>query len=147
MTQTSLFAQLPQPLPEPLRLVGILLAVQGLLRLAFVGWPLLRVGFAYASVFTLIAVLLGFAAIAAGVLTLQRYALARGFGLALCAVGVLYQLVSLGLIFYNHYAFRLASTTWLLTAAYITVYVMASIVFVMSPYYKAASGSAASAGY
>jgi hypothetical protein len=145
MQQTSPFAQLPEPLPEPLRLVGILLAVQGLLRLALVGWPLLRFGFAYANIFSLILVLLGVAGIAASVLTLQRYALARGFGLAFCAVGLSYQLYSLGQILYNHYEFRLPWTSWLLMPAYIAIFAIGLVVFVVSPYYKvgSASGNAA----
>jgi hypothetical protein len=149
MTQTSQFAQLPEPLPEPVRLVGILLVVQGLLRLALLSWPLLRFGLAYVNIFTVMSAVLGFAGIAAGILALQRYALARGFGLVFCAIGLLYQLYGLGQILYNHFEFRLPWTSWVLIPAYIAIYAIGLVVFVSSPYYKAgpASGSAAPKGH
>ena len=136
MRQNSVLGQLPEPLPEPVRLVGILLILQGLLRLAFLAMTLFRIGLAYVNVFTFVTVIIGVAGIAAGFLTLQRYALARPFSLVFCAIGLLLQLYFLGNIIFNGYLLHVSLLSWLLTFAHITVYVICLGVFTLSRYYK-----------
>jgi hypothetical protein len=132
----SRFAQLPYPLPESVRFTGILLVVQGLLRTTLLLPSLLRYGLAVFSVYTTISLLLGIGGIAAGALALQRLALSRPLGLALCAMGVLYQgyllLQVLGSVAYA----RLTPTTWFLFSAYFALYAAGLLVFAFAPYFR-----------
>jgi hypothetical protein len=145
MKQHSLLIQLPEPLAEPVRLAGILLVVQALLRLVFLAMTLLRVGLASINIITVTTAIIGFVGIMAGVLSLQRYALARPFSLVFCTIGLLFQLYFLCNIIYSGYIFRISLLTWLLTTAYIAVYAIGLVVFAMSPYYKDAPGLGSSA--
>jgi len=138
MKQGSLLDQLSEPLPEMARLVGILLAVQALLRLAFLAIPLWRFGFAYANVFTVIQILICLAGLGASILTLQRYVLARLFGLAFCAVGLLLQLYGIFRVLGSGVAVRLSMVTWMLILIYVAIYVFGLIVFSFLPYFKLA---------
>jgi hypothetical protein len=138
MKQGSLLDQLPEPLPEMARLVGILLAVQALLRLAFLAMPLWRFGFAYVNVFTVIQTLVGLAGLGASILTLQRYVLARLFGLAFCAIGLLLQLYGIFRILSNGFALRLSMFSWILILIYVVIYVFGLIAFSFLPYFKSA---------
>jgi|SRR5579871_3608233 len=136
MTSSSPFVQLPEPLPEPIRLAGILLVAQALLRLALLAMPMVRFGFFF-NIFTAISVALAVGGIAAGVFALQRFALARGFGLAFCAVALLYQLYGIGTFVYAGSLFRLPLTSLFLILAYIGIYAACLVIFAQSPYYKA----------
>lgn len=77
MRQNSLVAQLPDPPPEAVRVVGILLVVQGLLRLAFLTMLILQGGIDEINIYVVAAALIGAGGVAAGVLALQRFAVAR----------------------------------------------------------------------
>jgi hypothetical protein len=140
MKQNSVLAQLPEPLSESVRLVGILLIVQALLRLAFLAMTLLRVGLAYVNGFTFVTIITGIAGLVAGLLALQRYALARPFGLAFCAIGLLLQVYFVGNIIFMGYLLRVSPLNWLLTLVHIAVYAIGLGIFTLTQYYKAGSG-------
>lgn len=143
MRQNSLVAQLPDPPPEAVRVVGILLVVQGLLRLAFLTMLILQGGIDEINIYVVAAALIGAGGVAAGVLALQRFAVARGFGFAYCAICLLYQVFIFGSILYNGYS--LTMTAWFLIPAYIAIYALGIVVFAVSPYYKAAPGPGSAA--
>jgi hypothetical protein len=136
MTSSSTFTQLPEPLPEPIRLAGILLVAQALLRLALLAMPMMRFGL-FINIFTVISLALAVGGIAAGVLALQRFALARGFGLAFCAVALLYQLYGVGTFIFAGSLFRLPLTSLFLILVYTAIYAACLVIFAQSPYYKA----------
>jgi hypothetical protein len=90
-------------------------------------FPLLQFGLRFVNVFTFITLLLGIAGIAAGILTLQRYAVARLFGIGFCAIGLLFQLYGIINIIRSGYASRLSVATWIVIPVYVAIYVFLPI--------------------
>jgi hypothetical protein len=136
-----LVPRLPDPPPEPVRLVGILLVTQGVLRLVFLPINVHQVGLALGlnifTAYTILAAVFGAAATAAGALALQRFALARGFALAFCAAGVLYELWSVVDIVRLGWASRLPLDTWIVILGFTGIDAVGLLVFRTSPYYRA----------
>jgi hypothetical protein len=133
----SLLARLPDPPPEPVRLIGILLVSQGLLRLVFLAIRLRPIELAHGlNTLTWLSAALGVATTAAGLLALQRYALARELGSAFSAAGLIYQLHGLANVVQMGWASHLALTTWIAIVGYTGIDAAAVVVLWTTPYYR-----------
>jgi hypothetical protein len=79
---------------------------------------------------------LAVAGIAVGILALQRLPSARGGGLTVCGLGLLFQVYVVANIFNaasTSSSFHLPWTVWILIPAHIIIYVAGLIVFARSP--------------
>jgi hypothetical protein len=132
-------------LPTPMLVIGVLLLVQAVVRSGFLVNLLLQARSAFFTypMFLILSVIvpavLAVGGLAAGILALTRSDMARGFGLAFCAVGLLFQLygaVSVAMAAMNQSAFHVPWFTLVLIPSNIAVYITGLVVFGGAPSYK-----------
>ncbi|MGP0060801.1 MAG: hypothetical protein ACLPID_16100 [Beijerinckiaceae bacterium] len=130
-----------ETLPAPMRVIGILLIVQALVRGAFLAILLFQIPAAifnrpqFVIMSIIIPAALAVAGIAVGILTLQQSPAARGVGLTFCGLGLLFQLYGVANIISAAStlpSIHLPLMSWILIPAHIVIYVAGLIVFARS---------------
>jgi len=129
-------------LPTPMLVIGVLLLVQAVVRSGFLATLLLR---AWSVLLTnpmslilsvIVPAVLAVGGLVAGILALTRSEMARGFGLAFCAVGLLFQLygaVNVAMLAMNQSAFHVPWITLVLIPGNIAVYIAGLVIFGGAP--------------
>jgi hypothetical protein len=132
-------------LPTPVLVIGVLLLVQAVVRSGFLVNLLLQARsdfFTYPKFLMLsviVPAVLAIGGLVAGILALTRSEMARGFGLAFCAVGLLFQLygaVNVAMLAMNQAAFHVPWYTLVLIPGNIAVYIAGLVMFGGAPSYK-----------
>jgi hypothetical protein len=145
---TGSIISMPDELPVEARVIGVLLILQALVRLGFLINLLVHTPIEYLGYFRILIMsvilpgVFGVGGLIAGGLVLSRSASARGFGLAFCILGLLYQLYgasSLLVAAMSSASIQLSPLTWILIPSYIVIYIVGILVFSLSPYYRAQS--------
>jgi hypothetical protein len=133
-------------LPAPMLVIGVLLLIQAVVRSGLLVNLLLQARSAYFTYPTflilsiIVPAVLAVGGLVAGVLVLTRSTAARGFGLAFCAVGLLFQLygaANVVMLAMNQAAFHVPWFTLVLIPGNIIVYIAGLVVFGGSSSYKA----------
>jgi hypothetical protein len=132
-------------LPAPMLAIGVLLLVQAVVRSGFLVNLLLQARsdfFTYPKFLMLsviVPAVLAVGGVIAGILALTRSEMARGFGLAFCAVGLLFQLygaLNVAMLAMNQAAFHVPWYTLVLIPGNIAVYIAGLVIFGGAPSYK-----------
>jgi hypothetical protein len=124
----------PDALSGPVRVIAALLIVQALVRFGFLANGLSNSTAVYLNnllLYVTMPAIIACGSIVAGILVLRRFQSARGFGLTICALGLVYQLYGLGTVVYamsTRPSFNVPLTFWILPPAYIVLYLAGLVV-------------------